>query len=126
MQGPGFSDDGDLIMTVVVNPATNAATITLDITDVFDNNPPPPLVYTGSFTDDGFNATALNGQGTLSIKPDGTFILRPNITTSDNGVTLNLIMSGEFTGSRFSGSFDVLMPGTSTSLFRGTWVINRQ
>ncbi|MGI8785673.1 MAG: hypothetical protein ACR2L2_18730 [Acidobacteriota bacterium] len=121
-----FGSSGSMTTNIVVDTNNLTGSFTLDLNgSVFGGNDPPPETYNGTYGVSGVNLSSnspLFGIRTLTIKPDGTLTMRaydvpnPNITF--------FTMDGEFTGTRFVGTFLIGFPDLSTA--SGTFFLNKQ
>ena len=104
---------GPMSAAVQLAPEGNAATITIDVPDQFGM-----YSLNGLFTPDGLSANS-GGLGTLTVKPDGTFSLRPDLSYPD---LMTLTLTGQFDGAKFTGEFELMWPTFMPMVpTRGTW-----
>lgn len=117
---------GSLTLTFSIDTVTNRGLFTLS-----GNGPlgtAGPETFTGDFRGDGYVA-AINspvlGTGVVTLKPDGTLILR---ATGSQSVFLPwAALDGEFDGNRFVGTIEAdLGPAFSPSRTTGTFTLTRR
>ena len=119
-----FGSTGAVALTIAVDVPNETATVTMDLGGfVFGGNDPVVETFTAPMTFDGYRSTATStvfGPWTLLVRPDGALSIRASNVPSSFVDTFS--MDGTFTGTGFTGTYSVLLPGGSPAV--GTWSAN--